>query len=137
MRTIHDPANYAAMSVPHASPEVQKEALNAFLEGVSRLRKKFRVKDVLIVVASDFVDENREVKTNASYSHLGDMRMVGPLATHVLLREREAAVAQLATANKSILEAAAPLEHETAPLKTTEENTEAETEKAPRLETES
>jgi hypothetical protein len=85
-----DPANYRAMCVPHEGAEAANFALQAFAKDVEEARRKYRIKDVLVVleVAVRYDDEHEDgAITRFSF---GDLAKAAELAAYAYGAESEA-----------------------------------------------
>lgn len=79
----NDPKTYREMSVPHASTDAAQNAVNAFLDGVTELRKQHRLADVLVIVETNIITQDGDEGTVSLVSHMGDSRKSLPMAARV------------------------------------------------------
>ena len=57
-KVINDPENYLKMSEPYESEESVNKAIGNFYDELSMLRKKYKVRDILVVVYGSVKYEN-------------------------------------------------------------------------------
>jgi len=82
MNLVHDPENYEKMCEPHSTIDEAKQALSAFMEEVSYLRKRHRIADVSLVAEVCVLGGNTGAKTKRmrTMAHYGS-----GLLTHEML----------------------------------------------------
>ena len=72
MNNAHDPALYRRMSEPFASIEEANEHVIPFFQELAELRKKYRIKDVSVVVECNVLDpDGKEEGSSGASLHLG------------------------------------------------------------------
>lgn len=69
---ISDPENYLKMSKPFENSETATEALSKFYEEVSELRKKYVIRDMLIVIAGSVKQQDGEIGDFMATQTFGD-----------------------------------------------------------------
>ena len=78
-----NPELYAKLAEPHATVEVAKEKMAAFLEELYEIRVKHGIPEVLVVAvayANETVDEKEHVRTVCEIFTVGDSRNAPDLA---------------------------------------------------------
>lgn len=91
----NDPKNYEKMSAPHESPEAAQVAMDGFFDAVRRARQKYRIADVLVVLATNAKGADGQTQSLATYGQYGNSAASVPLALHVVSQERLRAAAPL------------------------------------------
>jgi hypothetical protein len=70
MKTHNDPKHYEEMSKPFANGKLANEAINGFLDEVSRARDKFGLADVHVIVMVSIM-KGKKKSHGISYAHFG------------------------------------------------------------------
>ena len=71
-KTINDPENYYKMAEPFENEEKANEALAGFYKDFSELRKKYKIRDVLIVTSDSIKNKDGEVGEFMQHSSYGN-----------------------------------------------------------------
>jgi hypothetical protein len=83
MNSIHDPANYQAMSVPFENHEQANAAINAFIADVRAARQKHHIADCTFVIAVPVGYPEGE-GTGCMFGHIGDVANAEMMLAHAL-----------------------------------------------------
>lgn len=90
-KTIHDPANYRAMSEPYNSRATAMEAMEAFYNDVREARQRHRIADVVLVIRSTYGPNETPLIHTA---HMGDELKELPMV-HFALANAENSVSEM------------------------------------------
>jgi hypothetical protein len=83
-----DPTNYRIMSEPFETPEKANEALKAFNEELSELRKKHKISDLLYVIKDSCYYPDGEIGYFMQHSHFGDILQAEAMAAYLYGKEQ-------------------------------------------------
>lgn len=76
---VNDPALYRRLSEPHESAEAFEHAVKAFGEGLRALREKYRLPDVVYVIAANVIGDDGEERTMITFGNAGDAMRIEPM----------------------------------------------------------
>lgn len=84
-----DPANYRAMSVPHANFTEGSAALDAFFEDMKASRIKHRIADVSLCASVNYTTVDGDETAAITSGHMGDSLKGTQLAAYALAQARD------------------------------------------------
>lgn len=93
--SVRDPSNYRRMSVPHEDREAATKALEGFYRETFATRKKYRIRDVHLIMATGVMHEGEEVEMHLN-THIGSSERALPMLAAAFGHEEAAHEAMIA-----------------------------------------